>query len=302
MPRILDPVRWREGATFGIEIETLAPLSALTDGFAPGRYHCGNRVPFLPSGWKAERDGSLSTTLPGYTPCEFVSPVLQGPDGVKQIMESAKKIKERGFIVNPTCGVHVHIGFPRSLFGDSRMQHIDGVKTLIQSVSYLQTALYAITGTRKRQEGNFCKPIRRFGDVESAFREMIRSRYFLLNITNVPDRARETVEFRVFSGSLNPVKLAAWTQVALGIVERAVSATRATKWEPRRACGGWRKDGVGQEDVERLIAYLGWTPAAARIRRGLHHGWLCNDLSRDEVNKELRRLAKKYDDDLRENR
>jgi hypothetical protein len=46
--------------TFGIEIETIAPDSAVRDhGLRIGGYRRGIQVPYLPTGWKAEADGSI---------------------------------------------------------------------------------------------------------------------------------------------------------------------------------------------------------------------------------------------------
>ncbi len=45
---------------FGIEFETTLPNSDTTP---IGPYHGGYQVSWLPEGWKAERDGSIRTTL-----------------------------------------------------------------------------------------------------------------------------------------------------------------------------------------------------------------------------------------------
>jgi hypothetical protein len=47
-------------ATYGVEIETVVADSAITeDGLRIGAYHHGIQVPYLPTGWKAQRDGSI---------------------------------------------------------------------------------------------------------------------------------------------------------------------------------------------------------------------------------------------------
>ena len=46
--------------TFGIEIETIAPDRAIRDnGLLIGAYRHGIQVPYLPTGWVAESDGSI---------------------------------------------------------------------------------------------------------------------------------------------------------------------------------------------------------------------------------------------------
>jgi Putative amidoligase enzyme len=79
--------------TFGIEIETIAPESAVRDeGLRIGAYKRGIQVPYLPAGWKAERDGSINNGHGGH-PCEIVSPILQGPDGLAQVAEVLKALE-----------------------------------------------------------------------------------------------------------------------------------------------------------------------------------------------------------------
>lgn len=46
--------------SFGVEIETIAPDSAVRDdGLRIGPYKRGIQVPYLPAGWNAEADGSI---------------------------------------------------------------------------------------------------------------------------------------------------------------------------------------------------------------------------------------------------
>jgi hypothetical protein len=63
---------------FGVEFEST--LSA-HDDTPIGPYHHGIQVPWLPAGWKAERDGSIRALVPGRKGCEFVSPQTQGRRG-----------------------------------------------------------------------------------------------------------------------------------------------------------------------------------------------------------------------------
>jgi hypothetical protein len=92
--------------TFGIEIETTAPESALqNDGLRIGSYHYGIQVPYLPEGWKAERDGSIRSNH-GEHACEIVSPILRGAEGLAQVAEVLRTLEAKGHRVNVSCGVH----------------------------------------------------------------------------------------------------------------------------------------------------------------------------------------------------
>ena len=274
--------------TFGIEIElTISERTVRNERMTIGSYHHGVQVPCLPSGWKAERDGSIRTA-PGRLACEIVSPVLKGAEGIKEVIQVVEILKNMGLTPNETCGIHVHVQFDPSWPADK-------LAKLISIVSYLEQGLYASTGTKRRERGEYCKGLRKYGDQPKAKKELDIGRYHLLNITNLVKRTRPTVEFRAFSGSLNPVKIVGWIQMCLGIVERAIEAKRLPTWEPKPATGGWRKDGVGQSEIERLMGFLKWGDGYRKLNGGKQYGWICDTISQDEVKKEFRRLAKKYD-------
>ena len=114
-------------------------------------------------------------------------------------------------------------------------------------------------------------------------------------LTNLANGRTETVEFRVFSGSLNPTKLLGWIQVCLGLVERAINAKRSPTWTPKPLSGGWKKAGEGQSEAERLMGYLAWGAGYARIHGGQQYGWISDRIPQDQIKTEFRRLAAKYD-------
>ena len=104
-------------------------------------------------------------------------------------------------------------------------------------VAYVEKGLYAITGTKNRERGRYCGGVRKYGNEKDAKPNLDRNRYHALNLTNLAHGTKDTVEFRVFSGSLNPVKVIGWIQVCLGLVERALSAKRMPKWNPGKQRG-----------------------------------------------------------------
>jgi hypothetical protein len=273
--------------TFGIEIETIAPASAVeNDGLRIGSYHQGIQVPYLPAGWKAERDGSIDASRGGYA-CEIVSPVLRGPEGLAQVAEVVRALEAKGHRVNITCGVHIHIGWNRDLPAEA-------LARLVTIVSYTEKGLYAITGTKSRERGRYCGGVRKYGNGKDAKPILDHNRYHALNLTNLAN-GRDTVEFRVFSGSLNATKVLGWIQVCLGLVERAINGKRTPKWAPGPLKGGWKKAGLGQSEAERLMGYLAWGAGYARIHGGRQYGWITDAIPQDQIKGEFRRLAAKYD-------
>jgi hypothetical protein len=274
--------------TFGIEIETVAPEHLVeTDHLRIGAYHHGIQVPYLPTGWKAERDGSIDTTRGGQ-PCEIVSPILRGPEGLAQVAEVLKTLEQKGHRVNGSTGVHIHVGWHRDWPSDA-------LARLITIVAYAEKGLYAITGTKNRERGRFCGGVRKYGNQDAAKTRIERERYHALNLTNLANGYRNTVEFRVFSGSTSPVKVVGWIQVCLGLVQRALNGKRSPTWEPKPLTGGWRKAGEGQSEAERLMGYLAWGESYARIHGGRQYGWMSDAIPQETIKAEFRRLAAKYD-------
>lgn len=274
--------------TFGIEIETIAPTTAFAEGLQIGSYYNGIQVPYLPTGWMAKSDTSIHPTDGRGVGCEIVSPILRGEDGVRQVLEVVKTLEEKGHRVNASCGVHVHVGWDPNL-GTEKLAR------LITIVAYLEKALYAITGTKSRERGIYCGGVRKYGKPDEAKKNLDQRRYHALNLTNLANGRRNTVEFRVFSGSLNATKILGWIQVCLGIVERAINGKRNPAWQPKPATGGWAKKGLGQSETERLMGYLAWGAGYARLHNGHQYGWICDAIPQDEIKAEFRRLAKKYD-------
>ena len=274
--------------TMGVEIETTAPDSAIeNDGLRIGEYHRGIQVPYLPRGWKAERDGSIRTPI-GYHACEIVSPVLCGAEGLAQVVEVVRTLEAKGHRVNVSCGLHVHVGYKRDWPAEA-------LARLVTIVAYVERGLYAITGTKSRERGVYCGGVRKYGNDKDAKPALDRNRYHALNLTNLANGTRETVEFRVFSGSLNPVKILGWIQVCLGLVERAVNGKRSPTWTPKPLTGGWKKAGEGASEAERLMGYLAWGAGYARIHGGKQYGWISDIIPQEQVKGEFRRLAAKYD-------
>ncbi len=282
-----EPATSATDLTFGIEIETLAPENAVAAGLRIGSYRHGIQVPYLPAGWTAENDSSIARSDDG-RPCEIVSPVLRGPDGIAQVAEVLKTLQAKGHRVNASCGVHVHIGWKRHWPSEA-------LARLVTIVAYVEKGLYAITGTKHRERGQFCGGVRRYGNQHQAKDRIERGRYHALNLTNLAHGTKDTVEFRVFSGSLQVVKVIGWIQVCLGLVQRALVARRMPSFSPKPLKGGWKKAGEGQSEAERLIGYLAWAPGYARLHGGRCFGWIASGFDQDQVKTEFRRLAKKYD-------
>lgn len=272
--------------TFGIEIETTIDYAVATsNGLRVGSYYQGIQVPYLPAGWVAKSDGSIRGEN-GQIGCEIVSPILKGAEGLSQVIEVAKTLEEKGHRVNSSCGVHVHVGW-------SRFWPSEALARLITVVAYAENGIYAITGTKNRERGVYCGGVRKYGNDKAAKQNLDTNRYHLLNLNNLASGRKETVEFRAFSGSLNPVKLVGWVQVCLGMVEMALNNNRKSPWNPKRS--EVRIGHKGRGECEYLMWYLGWLGNNRPLR-----GWISPAqhpfFTKEDVINEFRRLADKYDE------
>jgi hypothetical protein len=276
---------------FGIEFETTLPN---IDNTPIGNYHNGTQVPWLPNGWKAERDSSIRTNARNRKGCEFVSPKLTGYDGLQQAENALDAINAHGAKVNESCGVHVTISWN----GDAA-----ALARLISLVGNHEKAIFASTGTKRRERNIYSKKIKQYGNQADAKQRCEADRYHLLNLTHLA-RGHNRIEFRAFAGTLNKAKAIGYIQMCLGLVELALNTKRCSEWdyakrEGTRSC--WDRPGAGEGETElnRLYYRLGWT-------KGWYKNELRNkrfgELSRDgqtcdwkPVKAKLLEMARKYD-------
>jgi len=280
-----------ENIHFGIELETTIPTNC---DVTIGRYHGGLPVAWLPAGWKAERDGSISTSRIGHQGCEFVSPKLKGSAGIAEACKAAEAIDARGGRVNKTCGMHVTVEWT----GDAK-----ALARLITLVANHEKGLYASTGTHTRESAphrggaSWCKGLKQYGDRNRAEQLAKSDRYHALNLNHLAYGSNR-IEFRLFAGTLNPVKVAAAIQLCLALVELALNSKRCQSWDydynPAKP-GPWggQERGEGEREMRRLFYRLGWIKGHQSKRHGLEV--IDGMPTMKEIRKELTRLAKKYD-------
>mgnify|MGYP000707679260 CR=1 FL=1 len=275
---------------WGIEIETTMPDS---DRTPIGGYHRGIQVPWLPTGWKAERDGSIQT-IPGRHGCEFVSPKLRGYAGLREVLDAVELINERGGRVNPSTGIHITMTFD----GDAA-----ALARLISLVGNHEKGIYASTGTKRREQNRYSKKIKEYGDHDSAKHRCEADRYHLLNLTHLA-RGNHRIEVRAFAGSLNATKIAGYIMLSLGLVELAMTSRRRSSWDYEKREGAkscWeRKDAqVGETELNRLFYRLGWTKGWYKgANRDKRYGELRDDANTPDwkaIKSKLLEMARKYD-------
>ena len=207
------------------------------------------------------RDGSIRSANFQETGVEVVSPVLSGEAGIASVDAMVSRLRRMGAKVNASCGLHVHVGF------DGSAQQL---ANLISLVSYHEKALYASTGTKSREQNTYCasiklayKPLEKMRSM-SEMRGPAASRYRALNLQNLIDGRRPTVEFRIFAGTLNATKIKAYIQICLGLVQRAMSAfVKQSRWD--RKADGSAPAVQGTAATRSLLRAIGWIKSPTNV-------------------------------------
>jgi hypothetical protein len=299
-----------ETYTWGVEIECLLPQDAINDlGISIGAYHHGHPLPSpFPQGWTAERDGSLRTERRGYVPIEIVSPVLRGRAGIEQVKQVAQTLKNLGALVNPSCGFHCHVGL-ESVPGSQFTDVAEWVAKLLYQTAMHETALYASTGTHRRENGGYARSIklqkatadkvRRAPDArkQEALQDAVfgLARYHTLNLTNLFTR-KATVEYRWAAGTVEGLKMVGHICTCLALAERATESTRMD-WDALASERTYHVRGRGLRELNRFFYLAGWTIGRRNVGEPQVEmaGWIADLADLKAVKVELKRLARKYD-------
>jgi len=310
--------------TFGIEIETHINRTApVTVGSYYNRNgaNVGDALPRNHAGrpWECKEDGSIVTPNSDRRTAEFVSPIMKGAADLKSVEDVVRIIKADlgtthatpdgteynglGAKVNSSCGVHVHVAFPSDKIADLRK--------LVALVGGYEKGIFAATGTKNRERGRWARSIK--GGWDRVYKNELRNartmdgarnvavmnqRYFGLNLSNFLSGRRPAVEFRFFSGSTNPAKIAAYVQMCVGLVQLALSMPASAHWDAAPAGPKFgRNDGPGVREINRLMSRLGWITTLKK--RGYRAGIMAEgEEAKTEarrLKRTLRALATKYD-------
>jgi hypothetical protein len=306
------------GISFGIELETAIPVSS---GIQVGPYHRGlpvtvacatdgstvNAGSFGGRLWKAERDGSIRYQS-GEQPCEFVSPILRGPEALHTIAEFTQFLEAIGARVNDSCGCHITVSVDSVLMaggawnssqGDLVEARVEYARKLAHIAKWHARAIYGQTGTGRHLNLSYAAPLR--DDVGTLAKRMVTEadRYRkqeaaqlcgrgMLNLKKLVSDG--LVEFRAFAGTTNLQKIEHHLATVLGLCRRAAQV---------QCLGGFKRNKLQQERtrtaveaVKFLWDYLGWTGRSRPVALGLF-GRLHEDFK--EYRNEALRLCAKFD-------
>ena len=276
-----------ERITFGVELETTIPALS---GIVVGGYHFGSRVTvgaangttqhltaptFNGNHWKAERDGSIRAN-PGRLACEFVSPILQGGEGVSHLIEFVEWAKAIGANVNASCGVHITVGVASIIGTDDPQAMSEYARKLAHIARWHAMSLYGQTGTGRHLNRRFAAPLG--DDVGTLVHQMETNS----NPARKTEAARQcgrgminfqklfthgVIEFRVFAGTLNRHKLLHHLATVLGLCRRAAEVECLGSFSKNKSQA--KRTATAKDALRFLWDYLGWTGSKRPVALGL---------------------------------
>ena len=183
------------------------------------------------------------------------------------------------------------------------------VGKLLYQTAMHETALYASTGTHRRETGTYArtvKPQQQHADKirratghkkQEALHDAIYGldRYHTLNLTNL-FTSKATVEFRFPAGTTEATKMIGHLCTCLALAERATETTRMD-WEAVASEATYTTRGRGLRELNRLLYLTGWTMGRREAGKPEVHlaGWIAPLEDLPSVKRELKRLARKYD-------
>ena len=198
--------------TFGVELEAVTKNRTAQDLINRDK-------PYLFNGWGITEDCSISEIGEPNAGAEFVSPVLNyNSESLHNLKLICETLKEFEYYTNETCGGHIHLGF--NYLKDARE-----VKTLINLYGVIEDFLYLASNKansmlRRKSLDQFAKSndvviynlsinfdkLKNMSDVVYYFNRKEKysnERYYGLNLVNIGNENKNTIEFRMPNGEIN---------------------------------------------------------------------------------------------------
>jgi len=239
------------GERFGIEIETAgqsrAKVAQAVAEATGGRITARNQGPYQATivkdekdrEWKILNDASIER-INGHPGNEIVSPVLIYPDDIEMLKTVIRQVREAGAVASKSCGIHIHV----SGQNHTAKSLNNLAKMFYKNEDLIFQALNVSPERRNRwarpmDEAFIDKVVKRRPRTKSELNEAWygrynghpnhydSSRYRALNLNNLW-RDIETIEVRVFNGSLNCLKVIPYVQLCLTMSVKARSSKSAS--------------------------------------------------------------------------
>ena len=225
------------GVTRKAAAETVAKHFGTTAVYVGGNYQAyelkdnGGRI------WKLMYDSSIKVQVKNANgeietlgfggsdyKVELVTPILKYSD-IETLQEIVRKIRKAGALVNPSCGMHIHIGGK-----DFTPQTIRNLVNNLASKEDLLIHALKVHGNRlgeycQRTNTRFLKDNEPESSATREHRHYHNSRYTICNLHAFFTKG--TVEFRIFNSTLHAGEVKAAIQFCLALTHQALTTKKA---------------------------------------------------------------------------
>ena len=302
--------------SFGVEIECISPI----DPEEMGMEREGESVVFLPShrgkDWIVKRDGSL----PWESGCEFISPVLYGVEGLKNVIDVMEILKRKGFRVKSNiCGLHIHVGL-KGIVGNNNVDEVCSfLSRLSLSMFNYQFPLFGSCGMRRERNRhvlvlergeNLISNMMNIGSKEKGSKDegdfrrchLSSDKFRPLNLSKLREGVNgssSTIEFRYPVGSLASVKFLMYIVQIMWMIRQSWIDRHG-----RKGCDSisWNLDkGFQKVSNRRKVGKMGYQFLSRKIKNSIRGKWLKYEMEEihnnwNEIFSEWERLSIKYDE------
>ena len=240
-----------EGERFGIEIEVAgqarAKIAKAVADATGGTITAQNQGPLQATivkdekgrEWKIHNDASIAT-VNGHKGSEIVSPVLTYPDDIETLKAVIRKVSEAGAQVPGSTGIHVHV--------DGQKHTVKSLNNLAKMFYKNEDLIFQALNVSANRRNRWARPMDEnfidkvvskrprtkeelneawFGYYNGHPSHYDSSRYRALNYNNLFG-SLETIEVRVFNGSLNCKKIIPYIQLCLAMSVKARNSKSAS--------------------------------------------------------------------------
>lgn len=274
-----DAINRIASMTYGVELEyTGASRDKVAKAVAEAvggtaRYvgsHLGNWTVTMPDGrkWQVESDASVTGSASGWhgRGGEVVTPILTYAD-MDTLQKVVRAMRAAGAKVDATCGSHVHVG--------AKDMTAKQIQNLVKVFYRQEELILKAAGVRRerlnwytrRQDNGFVGKVAAmrsptmdaladayYAGASGRHSHYCTARYRTLNLHNLWQGGKRTVEFRLFEGTLYAGEIRANVLLALTLVAYAMDAKATSAGGARRAY----RDASGKYDLRVLLLRLGW--------------------------------------------
>ncbi len=261
--------------TFGCELEYVGITQRRTAEVVAeavggtSRYvgmHLNNYKVRLPDGreWEIVSDSSVGRES-HRCGCETVTPILKLAD-MEMLQKVVRALRAAGARADYTCGLHVHVGAQGM---DARQ-----IQNLAKSWYMAEKVFVEGCGTAAARLARWTRPLEApfieamiktrkptmetlaaayYGEYGNRYSHYSPQRYRTLNLHNLWNGHKGTVEFRLFEATTHAGEIKANVLFAMSMVAKAKGLARVCAKVQKYECKG------GAYDMKLMFHYLGWT-------------------------------------------